>query len=102
MALYTVHRFDNLRIRRLKKQDHKSQGKGGAVATGIAGKGLKSTTVRGKQDEKVAYLLFTATVDTDHGQLQLKALSESIYLSESTCEITGYFPFIVFSYTSIK
>lgn len=68
----------------------------------MAGKGTKSTTVRGKQDEKVAYLLFTATIDTDHGQLQLKALSDSIYLSESTYQITDYFPFIVFTYTSIK
>ena len=50
----------------------------------MAGKGIKPTTVKGKQDEKVAYLLFTATIDTDHGQLQLKALSDSIYLSEST------------------
>lgn len=64
----------------------------------MAGKGIKSTTVKGKQDEKMAYLLFTATVDTDHGPLQLKALSESIYLSQSTYEITDYFPFIVFSH----
>lgn len=61
---------------------------------------MKSTNARGKQDEKVAHLLFTATMDTDHGQLQLKAQSESIYLSKSTHKITqGNIPFIVFTYT---
>jgi hypothetical protein len=72
--------FDNLRIRRLKKTESTQSGKGGIISS----KGTKSVG-RGKQDEKQAHLLFTATLrvaDSDE-VIILKAISTPIFLNAS-------------------
>lgn len=73
--------FENLRIRRLKKGDASSKANNRHHST-AGSKGTKSP--RGKQDEKVAYLLFTATIKSlDYGDIQLKVLSQAVHLNAS-------------------
>lgn len=89
VSIFCVNRFENLRIRRLKKGD--------TTAKGTAAGNLKQqqqpskqqpTGLKGartKQDEKVAYLLFTAHVQAESREIiELKVLSQAIHLSKPT------------------
>ncbi len=77
--IFVYFRFENLRIRRLKKGD--TTGRGAMNKQPV--KQSSSKGARSKQDEKVAYLLFTATVRTMvHKTVELQALSQAIYLSK--------------------
>ena len=79
-CIFVKYRFENLRIRRLKKGDASSKANNRHYST-AGSKGTKSP--RGKQDEKVAYLLFTATIKSlDYGDIQLKVLSQAVHLSK--------------------
>lgn len=72
-------RFDNLRIRRLKKTDAPTKGAVPMTTKKVGG--------RGKQDEKQAHLLFIAKIKIDQQQppVVLKAISQAIYLSKCVC-----------------
>ena len=68
-----------MRIRRLKKQDTKS-----SRSAQNDGHGTKGSNRKTKQDEKIAYLLFTADIKTENnGSVELCVKSEQIYLSKS-------------------
>lgn len=68
-----------MRIRRLKKQDTK----GSRAANNDAH--AKGNNRKTKQDEKIAYLFFTADIKTEtNGCLELRVKSEPIYLSKSS------------------
>lgn len=65
-----VHRFEDLRIRRVKKEGRK-----------------KSTTVektapKDGRSDKVASLLFTAILETEQGEIERSIQSKPISLSE--------------------
>lgn len=68
-----ICRFEDLRIRREKKKE----GRKSCMA-------LDKSNVRDTKQDKVACLLFTATVETERGTVECSAMSSPISLSKGT------------------